>query len=60
MYKHGILKVLSASPTLQVGNPRFNAKEIKKVLLETKASLVLFPELALTGYTCGDMFTKKV
>ena len=59
MYKHGILKVLSASPTLQVGNPRFNAKEIKKVLLETKASLALFPELALTGYTCGDMFYQE-
>lgn len=59
MYKQGILKVLSATPTIKVGSPKFNANEIKKVLLETKASLAIFPELSLTGYTCGDMFYQE-
>lgn len=56
MYKHGILKVATVTPTIEVGNPQFNRLEIERVLLETDASLILFPELSLTGYTCGDLF----
>lgn len=55
MYK-GFLKVLTVTPKLTVGNTKENVQEIIKVLKETKAQLVVFPELSLTGYTCGDLF----
>ena len=56
MLKHNILKVATVTPKLQVGKPLINVVEMEKVLKETKASLVLFPELGITGYTCGDLF----
>lgn len=58
MYK-GFLKVLTVTPKLTVGNTKENVKEIIKVLKETKAQLVVFPELSLTGYTCGDLFYQE-
>ena len=54
--KNGFLKALTVTPKLTVGNVGENLKEINKVLKETNAELVLFPELSLTGYTCGDLF----
>lgn len=56
MIKHSILKVATATPKLHVGKPLLNVIEMEKVLKETNASLVLFPELGITGYTCGDLF----
>ena len=51
------MKVASASPTVRVGDPFFNAKEIIKTLakIEDKASFVVFPELAISGYSVGDL-----
>ncbi len=54
--KNGFLKTLTVTPKLTVGNVAENLKEVKKVLKETNAELVVFPELSLTGYTCGDLF----
>ena len=54
--KHGLLKALTVTPKLTVGNPKENAIEIINVLKQTNADLVIFPELSLTGYTCGDLF----
>ena len=54
--KKGFLKTLTVTPKLTVGNVTENLKEFKKVLKETDAELVVFPELSLTGYTCGDLF----
>lgn len=59
MLKHNILKVATVTPKLQVGKPLINVVEMEKVLKETKASLVLFPELGITGYTCGDLFYQE-
>lgn len=59
MLKHNILKVATATPKLHVGKPLLNVVEIEKVLKETKASLVLFPELGITGYSCGDLFYQE-
>ncbi|QWB99332.1 NAD(+) synthase [Mycoplasmatota bacterium] len=55
MYK-GFMKVSLISPKLQVGNPKFNIKEMLKALENNPSSIAVFPELATTGYTCGDLF----
>lgn len=54
--KHGLLKALTVTPRLVVGNPKENVKEMITILKDAKADLVVFPELSLTGYTCGDLF----
>lgn len=56
---HGFVRVATATPRLKVGNPAFNAEEIVNVLKQAeieKAAVIFFPELCLTGYTCGDLF----
>jgi NAD+ synthase (glutamine-hydrolysing) len=55
----GFYRVAAAAPQLEIGDPAFNAEEIKKLILsaeERNCRVVVFPELALTGYTCGDLF----
>lgn len=58
MDNFGFLKVAAAVPTVSVGDCRRNAERI--VALAEQAArrgveIVAFPELALTGYTCGDL-----
>jgi NAD+ synthase (glutamine-hydrolysing) len=55
----GFFKIAAATPQLSLGNTVANAKELVR-LAENAAkdgvSAIVFPELCLTGYTCGDMF----
>lgn len=55
----GYVRVASISPELRVGDPAFNASRIVEAAGTAAAdgcSVALFPELSLTGYTCGDLF----
>ncbi len=60
--KYQFLKVAAASPDLRVADPAYNAKKIIEII-ETQAEkgteLLVFPELSLSGYTCGDLFLQK-
>ena len=53
------IRIACAVPAVKVGDVKKNAEDIcgyiEKADLQ-KADVVLFPELALTGYTCGDLF----
>jgi len=58
----GFYRVASAVPRLYLANPKENLKEIIKILEEMKTksiSAVVFPEMALTGYTVSDLFFQK-
>ena len=53
------LRVACAVPAVQVGNTIENAQGIcdyVKRADDEKADIVVFPELAVTGYSCGDLF----
>ncbi|MGH6755058.1 MAG: nitrilase-related carbon-nitrogen hydrolase, partial [Bradyrhizobium sp.] len=55
----GYLRVAVIAPALRVGDPAFNADRIAGHLgnaAQDGCSVVVFPELCLTGYTCGDLF----
>lgn len=56
MLKNGFIKVACVTPNLEVGNPKFNVREIVKLTNSAKSSITVFPELCLSGYTCGDFF----
>lgn len=55
----GFLRVALASPELRVADVPFNTEKILSAwrsAVEGGARLVVFPELCLTGYSCGDLF----
>ncbi len=55
----GFCRVAAATHFIHLGNPDRNANEIietGKSLAEKDVSLIVFPELSLTGYTSGDLF----
>ncbi|MBX9585067.1 MAG: NAD(+) synthase, partial [Gemmataceae bacterium] len=59
MLHHGLLRVAAASTDLRVADPAFNAARTAELLAEAEkqgVNLVVFPEMGLTGYTCGDLF----
>ena len=58
----GLMRVAAAVPKLRLGNVKENAASIAGMLRQAAAehaSLAVFPELCLTGYTCGDLFFQK-
>lgn len=57
--KYGFVKVAAAIPSVKVADPADNAKHIISQIKEAadnNASVILFPELCITGYTCADLF----
>ena len=57
--KHGFVKVAAAAPALRIADPMFNAEKIGEVIKQCAddgVKLLVLPELALTGATCGDLF----
>lgn len=56
------VKIGLAVPKITLGQPLVNAKEIISIVRnDKKASLLLFPELTLTGYSIGDwMFNRQL
>ncbi len=58
----GYLRVAAASPRIEIANVSANAKthaELAEALSSEGASLVVFPELSLTGYSCEDLFMQR-
>ena len=58
----GFVKIAAATPDLRVADCAYNASEIieqAKQAAAKGAHLIVFPELCLTGYTCGDLFLQR-
>ncbi len=61
--KYGFVKVAAATPHIRVADTQFNTQQIvEQISLAVKegAELVIFPELCVCGYTCGDLFGQDV
>ncbi len=57
--KLGYAKVSSATPDIRVADIDFNVKNIIEEINfanESGVEILVLPELAITGYTCGDLF----
>ncbi len=57
--KNGFIKVAAATPQIKVGDCNYNIDNIIKILEKANdenVNLISFPELCVTGYTCGDLF----
>jgi len=61
--RHGFVKTAAVTPDIRVADIRYNTEQICKKIDEAVkegAKLIVFPELCITGYTCGDLFTQDV
>lgn len=57
--KYGFIRVCSATPNVFVADCTKNAEEIvtlAKIASMQKSKIIVFPELSITGCTCGDLF----
>lgn len=64
MYKeYGFVRVGSIVPNLKVADVAYNKTELLKEIDKAASlgvSVILTPELSLTGYTCADLFQQRV
>lgn len=59
---YGFIRTACASPRLKVADCIFNAKNIvetAKAAAKNGTTVIVFPELSITGYTCGDLFFQE-
>lgn len=61
--KDGFIRCGAATADIRVADTDYNTQKIIETIFEAeknKIKVVVFPELAITGYTCGDLFMQKV
>ena len=61
--RDGFIKVAAATPDIRVADVAYNTEKICDLIdvtAEEGAKVVAFPELCVTGYTCGDLFTQDI
>ncbi len=58
---YGFVKVAAGVPSVKVADCDYNAQQLIKLIEEATSqgvSVLSFPELSVTGYTCGDLFAQ--
>lgn len=58
----GMLRLAVITPEIKVADVAFNVESICQAslaALEKKCRFLLFPELCISGYTCGDLFFQQ-
>lgn len=66
---NGIIEVATLTPkSIQIGNPSYNVDRMLELVHEIneenrsgkrQTRIVVFPELSITAYTCGDLFNHR-
>lgn len=59
----GFIKVGSSVPELRIADPVYNTERIKEQIdkaIDSDVSILTFPELSITGYTCNDLFNQDI
>jgi len=60
---YGFVRVGAAVPLLKVGDCTYNMEQTELLMQEAAAQgvqMLCFPEMGITGYTCGDLFHQKI
>ncbi len=64
--KDGFISVAAVTPDIRVADVEYNTQQIMAGIDEVMddpvnpARILVFPELCITGYTCGDLFTQDL
>ena len=57
--KYGFVRVAAVVPQVKVADCRYNASQAEEMIFEAdenNVQAIVFPELNITGYSCGDLF----
>ena len=60
--KNGFITVAAAVPSVRVADCAYNLVQIENLIAQAEGKgveIVVFPELAITGYTCQDLFRQN-
>ncbi|MBO5678477.1 MAG: NAD(+) synthase [Bacteroidaceae bacterium] len=60
--QYGYVKVSAAIPLVSVADTKYNIEQMIALAhraYDEGAEITVFPELCITGYTCGDLFTQQ-
>lgn len=60
--KFGFIRAAAATPAIKTADCIYNTASIIECMekaYKNNAELTVFPELCVTGYTCGDLFVQK-
>ena len=63
MNSYGYIKIAAVVPEVKVADCGFNTERIIEMMqqaAERGVRIAVFPELSITAYSCGDLFTKKL
>ena len=63
MNEYGYVKVGASTLELKVSDTIYNVQMMKKQIDEAvnkNIQIISFPELSITGYTCGDLFNQDI
>lgn len=61
--RQGFIKVAALTPMVKVADTTYNREQICMLIDEAQekgAKILVFPELCITGYTCGDLFYQEL
>ncbi len=59
MHSKGFIRVATVTPIIKVADCEYNKIQILQTIkdvVENEAEIIVYPELAVSGYTCGDLF----
>ncbi|MFL0246585.1 NAD(+) synthase [Candidatus Clostridium stratigraminis] len=69
LLNNGIIEVATLTPTsIHIGNPKYNVDRMLELINEVSEKnrtgekhtrIVVYPELCITGYSCGDLFNSS-
>jgi len=61
--KYGFIKVAAAIPAVKVADTEYNVQQVESLIAQAEGQgveIVVFPELAITGYSCQDLFKEQL
>ena len=61
--EYGFVKAAALAPKIKVADTEHNTQEIIRLMKEAwekGARILVFPELCVTGYTCGELFLQEL
>ena len=62
MNEHGFYRFAAACPKMKVADTKYNTDQILECISKAhheQTTLIAFPELSITGYTCNDLFHQE-
>ena len=60
---YGFIKVAAAIPSVKVADCTYNVEQMLPIIKEAtekNVSILLFPELGITSYSCADLFQQQL